>query len=151
MTATFASLEAWPLATLIRTSTWGYPLLEIVHIASFAALVGSLLTLELRVFGLQPAIPLWALGRLAVRVALTGFLLAAASGALMLLSRATELATHPAFLAKLGFLGLAGLNAAVFHVRDGLRRHDGVARLQAALSLVLWFAVIAAGRLIGYI
>jgi hypothetical protein len=46
---------------------------------------------------------------------------------------------------------LAGANALVFHARDSLRRHDTVARVQAALSLVLWAGVIAAGRLIAYL
>jgi hypothetical protein len=36
---------------------------------------------------------------------------------------------------------LAGLNAAAFHVRDGLQRQDRTARAQTALSLALWLAV----------
>lgn len=144
-------IEAQAVARAVRESLWAYPALEIVHIAALAALVGSLLTLELRVFGAQPAIPLWALGRLAVRIAVAGFLLAAASGSLMFIARATEIGPHPAFIIKLGLMGLAAVNAAVFHARDALRRHDRLARAQAALSLVVWLAVIAAGRLIGYL
>ncbi|HSQ09622.1 MAG TPA: hypothetical protein VLN25_03250 [Burkholderiaceae bacterium] len=145
------TLEGWPLAEAIRHSVWAYPALETLHIAALATLVGSLLVLELRVFGAQPALSLTALGRLAVRTALTGFTLAVLSGSLLFLSAATEIAANPAFRVKLVLILMAGGNALVFHARDSLRRHDTVARLQAGLSLTLWFGVIAAGRLIAYI
>ena len=139
------------MAEAIRHSVWAYPALETLHIAALATLVGSLLLLELRVFGAQPAISMTALGRLAVRTALAGFVVALLSGSLLFLSAATEIAANPAFRVKLVLILMAGGNALVFHARDSLRRHDGVARLQAGLSLVLWFCVIAAGRLIAYI
>lgn len=145
------AVEALALAEFVRRSVWAYPALEVVHLGGLAALVGALLVLELRVFGLQPALPLLPLGRLAVRVAMVGFAVAAGSGSLLFAARATELAVHPAFQLKLAGIGLALANAAVFHLRGSLLRHDGVARLQAALSLGLWFGVIAAGRLIGYL
>jgi hypothetical protein len=145
------ALEALPLAESIRRSVWAYPLLEWIHIAGFAALVGSLLTLELRVFGAQPSIPLPALGHLAVTVAVAGFAVAAAAGGLMFVSSATEFGRHPAFLTKLALMGTAAVNALWFHLRCSLQRHDAVARVQAAASLLLWFAVIGAGRLIAYL
>jgi len=147
----WAAVEAWPLAAAIRRSVWAYPILEVLHIAAFASLVGSLLLLELRVFGAQPAIALNALGRLAVRVALVAFAAALAAGALLFVSSAAEMAANPAFQAKLALILMAGANALVFHARDGLRRHDGIARVQAGISLALWFAVIAAGRMIAYV
>jgi hypothetical protein len=147
----WSTLEGWPLAEAIRRSVWAYPALETLHIAALATLVGSLLVLELRVFGAQPALSLTALGRLAIRTALTGFTLAVLSGSLLFLSAAAEIAANPAFRVKLVLILMAGGNALVFHARDSLRRHDCVARLQAGLSLVLWFGVIAAGRLIAYI
>jgi hypothetical protein len=39
----------------------------------------------------------------------------------------------------------------LFQLRDGARRHDRIARLQAAASLALWIGVIFAGRLIAYV
>jgi hypothetical protein len=48
-------------------------------------------------------------------------------------------------------LVLAGLNAAAFHACGGLRG-DGAARVvQLVSSIVLWLAVIAAGRMIAYV
>jgi hypothetical protein len=144
-------VEVWPLADTVRRSVWVYPVLESVHIAAFAALVGSLLLLELRVFGVQPALPLTSLSRLAVRTALTGFALAAASGSLLFISAATEIAANPAFRLKLVLILIAGVNALVFHARGSLLRHDGLARWQAGASLLIWLAVIAAGRMIAYL
>jgi hypothetical protein len=147
----WAALEAWPLAAAIRRSVWAYPVIETVHIAAFACVVGGLLLLELRVFGAQPALALPALGRLAARTALVAFAVAAASGALLFVSDAAHIAANPAFRLKLVLILMAAFNALVFHARHSLRRHDGLARAQAALSLVLWFSVIAAGRGIAYL
>ena len=118
---------------------------------AFATLVGSLLVLELRVFGAQPALSLTALGRLAVRTAACRFRTRGAERVAALCLGRSEIAANPAFRVKLVLILMAGGNALVFHARDSLRRHDGVARLQAGLSLALWFGVIAAGRLIAYV
>jgi hypothetical protein len=146
-----AALEATALAEAIRRSVWAYPLLETVHIASIGALFGSVLLLELRVFGLGREIGVVPLARLVLRTALAGFACAVASGSLLLVSAATEVAANPAFRAKLVLILIAGLNAVVFHARGGLRGRDALARLQAAASLLLWLSVLAAGRLIAYL
>ncbi len=146
-----AAIEALPLAEAIRRSVWAYPVLEAMHISAFAALVGALLVLELRVFGAQPALPLQPLARLAVSVALVGFAVAAVCGVLMFISAATEFGVNRAFQTKLCLILIAGLNAAWFHRRESLRRHDTVAKAQALLSLLLWFSIIGAGRLIAYV
>jgi hypothetical protein len=146
-----AALEATALAEAIRRSVWAYPLLETVHIASIGALVGSVLLLELRVFGLGREIGVVPLARLVLRTALAGFACAVASGSLLFISSATEVAANPAFQAKLVLILIAGLNAVVFHARGGLRGRDALARLQAAASLLLWLSVLAAGRLIAYL
>ena len=146
-----AALEASALAEAIRRSVWAYPLLETVHIAGIGALFGSVLLLELRVFGLGREIGVVPLARLVLRTALAGFACAVASGSLLFVSAATEVAESPAFRAKLVLILIAGLNAVVFHARGGLRGRDTLARLQAAASLLLWLSVLAAGRLIAYL
>ena len=85
------------------------------------------------------------------RTWLAAFALAAASGGLLFISAATELAANPAFRLKLVLILMAGVNALVFHARDSLRRQDRWARWQAGASLLIWLAVIAAGRMIAYI
>lgn len=146
-----SALEALPLAVEIRRSVWAYPILEVIHIASFAVVFGGLMLLELRVFGLGHPIALAPLARLAVPTVLVGFVLAAVAGALMLVSNATQLIPNLAFQIKMGLIAVAGLNAWWFHHRDSLARHDLTARLQAGASLLLWLGVICAGRLIAYL
>jgi hypothetical protein len=146
-----AAIEGSALADAIGRSVWAYPALEIVHIASFGTLIGSLLLLELRVFGVARTIDVLPLAKLAVRTALVAFACAAGSGLLLFASNATEFGVHPAFRVKLVLIAIAGVNALVFHLRDSVRRHDGIARVQAAASLVLWLLVLSAGRLIAYI
>jgi len=128
-----------------------YPALEVVHIAGIALLLGNLALLELRVWGFGPELPLRPLARLALRLSLAGFGVVACSGLLMFAGQADELLANRAFVLKMGLVGLAGLNALWFHARDGLQRLDRIARLQTAVSMGLWLAVIICGRWIAYL
>ncbi|MEQ1682410.1 MAG: hypothetical protein ABL916_02080 [Burkholderiaceae bacterium] len=138
------------MSSWITTNPIAYPALEVVHITGIALLVGNLVLVELRVWGLGRTLPLPALARLGLTVSLVGFGLAAASGLLMFASQAAELMANRAFVIKIGLLTLAGTNAGLFHARDGLTRLDAVARVQTALSLGLWLGVIICGRWIAY-
>lgn len=134
----------------IASHALAYPALEVVHITSIALLLGSLVVLELRVWGRGQEIPLRPLAELALRVSLSGFALVACSGLLMFLAQPMELLSKNAFLLKMGLVTVAGVNAAVFHGRDGLSRGDLVARAQTVLSLGLWISAIMCGRWIAY-
>lgn len=138
------------MSSWITTNPVVYPALEVVHITGIALLVGNLVLVELRVWGLGRTLPLPALARLGLTVSVIGFGLAASSGLLMFASQAAELMTNRAFVIKMGLLTLAGTNAGLFHARDGLTRLDTLARLQTALSLGLWLGVIICGRWIAY-
>ena len=134
----------------VATSAWAYPALEVVHIAGIALLLGNLVALELRVWGAARELPVAALARLSLSLAVAGFGLAAASGLLMFASQPLELIANRSFVLKLGLLSLAGLNAALFHARGGLQRLDALARIQTLVSLGLWIGAIIAGRWIAY-
>jgi hypothetical protein len=137
----FAGLQSHP---------WAYPVLEIVHICGIALLLGNLVLLELRVFGLGPLLPIQPLARLALGTAVTGFSLVAASGLLMFASQPGDLLANRAFTLKMLLIVTAGCNAAWFHGRGALARCDTGARLQMAVSTFLWLAVLACGRWIAY-
>jgi hypothetical protein len=130
---------------------WAYPALEVVHIMGIALLLGSLVVLELRVWGAAPELPLLPLARLALPVTLAGFCLVAASGLLMFAANPGDMLTNSAFLLKLALVSGAGMNAAFFHARGSLARHDGLARAQTVLSLGLWLGAIICGRWIAYV
>ena len=129
---------------------WAYPALESLHLLGVALLIGNLVALEMRVWGRARELPVAALARLSLSLALTGFALAAVTGALMFASQPGDLLANRVFTAKMALLLLAGANAAGFHARDGLRRLDRWARVQTALSLGLWIAVMICGRWIAY-
>lgn len=135
----------------IAEHPWAYPALEIVHIVGIALLVGNLVLLELRVWGLAAALPMQPLARLAISLSLGGFALVLASGLTMFAANPAELLSNRAFVIKIGLVMLAGINAALFHARGGLLRGDAVARSQTVISLGLWLAVIICGRWIAYL
>jgi hypothetical protein len=124
--------------------------LEAVHIVGIALLLGSLVLVELRVWGAGEELPLRALARLALPVTVAGFGLVALSGLLLFASQPNEMLGNRTFLLKLGLVSLAGLNAAFFHARGSLALNDALARVQTALSLGLWLAAIICGRFIAY-
>jgi len=129
---------------------WAYPALEVVHIIGIALLLGNLVLFELRVWGFGPELPVRALARLALRLSLLGFALIGASGLLMFAGQSEELLATRVFVLKMGLVLLAGLNALWFHARGSLQRLDRGARLQTAVSMGLWLAVIICGRWIAY-
>ena len=134
----------------IKSDTYAYPLLEVAHITGIALLLGNLVLFELRVFGLGRAIALQPLARLALPLAVAGFGIAACSGLLMFASQPQELLGNRAFTLKMLIVMVAGTNAALFHLRDGLTKLDAIAKLQTALSMGLWITVIICGRWIAY-
>ena len=151
MVAPIDALQQLPLAVAIRESVWAFPLLEIVHIAAIAAMVGSVLMIEMRVFGLRKALPLVELGQLGAGIAISAFAVIVASGSLLFLTDPVSYIANPAFAIKLGLIAIAAINMVAFHARGSLARPDAIAKAQAALSLLLWLGVIGAGRMIAYI
>ncbi len=134
----------------IVSHPWLYPALEVVHIVGIGLLLGSLVLVELRLFGFAAALPLRPLAAFGLKLTLAGFALAAASGGLMFLSQPGELLGSRPFLLKLVLLAAAGLNALAFHWRGGLAKADAPTRLQALASLGLWLGIIICGRWIAY-
>lgn len=135
----------------IASHPWLYPALEVAHIVGIALLLGSLVLVELRVWGLGAALPIPALAKLGLTTSLAGFGLAGASGLTMFISQPADLLANRMFVIKMVLLMFAGLNAAGFHSRGGLERLDRIARVQTLLSLGLWLAVIICGRGIAYL
>ncbi len=128
-----------------------YPALEVVHIVGIALLLGNLALFELRVWGLGQDLPVMALARLSLRLAVAGFAIALASGLLLFAGQPEELLANRAFLVKMGLVVLAGLNAAWFHARGSLVLLDRRARALTLVSTGLWLGVIIGGRWIAYL
>ena len=134
----------------LASNPWAYPTLEVLHIVGIALLLGSLVVVELRVWGLAPELPAQALARLGLSVSVAGFGLIAFSGLGMFAAHPGEMLANRSFVIKMGLVMFAGLNAAMFHARGSLLKADGTARAQTVLSMGLWLAVIICGRWIAY-
>lgn len=153
------ALAATSLSSAMRTDPWLYPVVEIVHIAGFSVLVGSVVLFDLRVLGFARTLPVIALGAHLLRWALASLLLVVPAGLLLFSAHPVELANNPAFLLKLVLIVLAGLNALAFHLLpyksvagwDREARAPALARVGAGLSILLWLGVISCGRMLAYL
>jgi hypothetical protein len=152
-------LESSGMALSIRQSTWLYPIVEIVHIIGFAVLVGSAFLFDLRLLGLARKLPVTECIRHMIFWARISLIAVLPSGFILFMVDAVSLASNPAFLIKLFLIALAGMNAAVFHLRTvkSVERWDVLgnppvgAKVAGMLSILLWIGVISGGRLIAYI
>jgi hypothetical protein len=152
------ALSEWPAAEMLRRSAVAYPLVNAAHIASVGLLLGAIATLDLRLLGAFRAHPLAHLAPPLVRVASGGLLAASATGLLLFSTRPLTYAQNPAFLAKLGLVGLGLLNALVLRqnrrwceVVAGREPVPGSIRAAALASLLVWPAAVVAGRWIGFL
>ena len=136
--------------TWLASNPWAYPALEVLHIVGIALLLGSLVLVELRVWGLAPELQMHALARLGLLVSVAGFGLIALSGLGMFAAHPGEMLANRSFVIKMGLVMFAGLNAALFHARGGLLKTDRTARVQTVLSMGLWLSAIICGRWIAY-
>lgn len=159
MLETLASwVEAGALSQALRASVWLYPLVNTAHVVGIALLFGAIAPLDLRLLGCWRTVPPGPLLRTAVPVSVAGLVLALSSGALLFLARPLDYVREPLFGMKMVLLALAVLNALALRrspawqaVQHGSGRTAPRRGQAAALaSLLLWLAVITAGRLIGY-
>lgn len=170
--AFFLELTRSDLAVWMQLTPYVYATLEGLHLIGVAFFFGPIVLLDLKLLGLAGALPSAALERFLLRIAVPAFALIALSGALMFVPSADRYATSPVFAAKLVALAVGGLNALAFH-RAARRGGDRMAAPRATLaanaagsstrtrrmwhahtaavaSLLVWIAVIALGRAMGY-
>jgi hypothetical protein len=156
MNATIAqALHDWPFAVWLRSAPFAYPSLEALHIVALAVTFGTLWIVDLRLLNWRglglDRIDCNALAKAVLPWTLIAFLLAAITGSLMFLARASDLIANTAFLIKVCLLFTAATNAAILHSRGTLDATSRVTRAQALLSLILWIMIIFCGRWIAYV
>lgn len=154
-----ALLEDNGLAEAIRENDLLFPLIESVHVVAICLVVGSILAFDLRLLGLASIErPVGRLAGAILPVTWSAFALAATSGLLLFISNATKYLANGYFVAKLALICAAAVNMAVFHglgAKDLPQwEQDAVpplrARLAGAFSILIWIAVVACGRWIGF-
>ena len=143
------------ISQAIRNSRIAFPVIENFHLFALTVLLGSLVVLALRQFGViysaQPisevagALRPWNRWSLAVMLV---------SGVLLFLSEAMKCFTNTSFRVKMIFLFAALLFQ--FTIYNRTVAHEGKiaptsGKLAAAIALCLWFGVGLAGRAIGFL
>jgi hypothetical protein len=152
-------LENTSVGTAVRQSTWLFPAIETVHVLATVIVVGSVSMLDLRLLNVawrdrsireihEEVLPwTWA-----------SFAVAALAGSLLFSSNATKYYHNLPFRMKMVLLVLLGINAAFFEMRTYHRvatpdAHGEIpiaAKVAGAVGIVLWIAVVACGRWIGF-
>ncbi len=115
--------------------------------------MGAITPLNLRFFGLWRDIPRETFVRVLSPVAACGLALAAVAGLLLFMTRATEYASNPVFLAKLIFVSAGALSAIALHLSQGrylLKAADSTLFRHALLSISCWICALTLGRLIAF-
>ena len=144
-------------AAFFRDSTFAYATLNAVHIFALALVVGSIVTLDLRLLGLFRSFSVAALASPLTRVAATGIYFAIVSGFLLFSVRPLAYAVNPAFLTKITFIALGVINALALRstrawqfALGGEPVPDSV-RAAALRSILIWAGAVLAGRWIGFL
>jgi hypothetical protein len=151
--ALLAALEMSSWAQHLRASRWGYAAVSTGHVLGIALLVGAVVPLDLRLLGVwrRPAVA--ELARILVPAAMTGLVLAMATGFLLFSIRAQEYAAVGVLQAKLALILLGTLSALAAHLRYGAGLERAGARelaLHGAVSLGCWICALVCGRLIAF-
>jgi hypothetical protein len=153
-------LAATPLSQAIQTTEWAIPAIQTVHIVAVAAVMISILMVDLRLVGLgtrDQSIEVVANRYLpAVWYALPILLV---SGATLIIAEPARSLQNPVFILKMCLLLLAA--AVTLGCQLPMRKHGPYwdesasrrlrARLIGYLSLPLWVGILFAGRWIAYV
>ena len=137
----------------IRDSTWVFALLEVFHLFGLTLLLGTLVVVNLRLFGWGLAgHPLSEVASDALPFTVWGMVATIASGSLLFVSEAMKCYASAPFFIKMGLLATALLFTFTFH--RYLTKKDtppsATTKLAASLCIVLWFGVGLAGRAIAF-
>ena len=149
----FEFCEQSAVGEAIRNSLWLFPVIESVHLLALTVIGGSVLVVDMRLFGLglrsQPVAQLsrdaqpWLMGSLVVMFA---------SGIPLFLSEAIKCYYHAAFWIKMTSLLLAILFTFTVRRKVAAAGQPKVllGKVVAMISLTLWSAVGIGGRWIGF-
>jgi len=153
-------LAATAASQAIQTIEWIIPTVQTVHILAVAAVMTSVLMIDLRLMGLAGRDQTVA----AVAKRYLPFIwwplpVLLATGAILIIAEPARALQNPVFVLKMGLLVAAAAvtlacqvplrrNASFWELSAGRRR---AAVLIASVSLPLWVAILFAGRWIAYI
>jgi hypothetical protein len=152
-------LEQTPLSQTIQSTAWIVPTVQTVHILAIAAVMSSVLMIDLRLIGIlghdQPLARVSARFRPVIWWTLPIML---ATGMIMITGEPARSLESPVFQLKMALLAAAIITTLSYQIPLGKdpsfwdlsRGRRGSARIIAVLSLLLWAGIVFAGRWIAY-
>lgn len=154
MTAIWSALQSSDLAVWISFSRWAYAAVATAHVLSVAVVIGTVLTLDLRLMGLGRSVDPHQLAGLVVPIAGTALFCAALTGGALFAGRAAEYADFELFQIKMGMIVCAVTFVLAAHYRFGLRFERATVRQRiriGTVSLTFWIAIGISGRMIAFV
>jgi hypothetical protein len=142
------------LGTTVRDTIWAFPLIETFHLLALAVLLGSVLIVNLSVFGLgKRYVPAAQMARQMEPWMLVSIGVLIASGIPMAFSEPMKCFESISFPIKMGLI-LLGIASQLTIQRKWVIAGDTTARkakFAAVLSIAIWTLVGAAGKGIPYV
>ncbi len=148
----FRWLGSTRAASALNDSEWLFPMVESIHIAGLAVLIGTIAIVDFRLLGLTlRSQPVSQIARSLKPWTLAGIAIMLTTGPLMLSAEPERGYGNPAFAFKMACLALALLTHFAVHNRVTRSERSGAGgRVAACLSLALWTGVVLGGRAIAF-
>jgi hypothetical protein len=159
----FNEISVWidqtALSQAIQVTKWVVPLVQTVHILAIAAVASSVLMIDLRLIGVFWADrPMREVSSRFLPLVWWPLLILLATGAIMIIGEPARSLKNPAFQLKMTLLVAAVIVTGLFQLlqrrnpafgdlRSGSR---ATAAAVAVVSMLLWSAIVFAGRWIAY-
>lgn len=153
------SIQYSPLGISIAESLWAFPTIETIHVIALVTVFGTIMIMDLRLLGFTSTnVPVSRISADTLKWTWAAFVLAAVTGTLLFISKASSYMVNPFFLSKMGVLAAAGLNMLLFHflTYKSVSQWDNAtslprgAKIAGVLSIVFWLSIVFFGRAIGF-
>jgi hypothetical protein len=158
MEPVWAWIKHSSLSQLVVGVPWIWPACETLHFIGMAMLIGVIGVIDLRMLGFMKRLPFAPLHRL-LPWGIAGFIINLITGALFFTGDPYQYKDNIAFILKLAFILVAGINVLIFY-RAPYRQVEAMgpgddaptsAKVIAATSILLWFGVMYWGRMLPFI
>lgn len=153
-------LDGTQFSQWMRGSIWAEPIVETIHVLTLTFFLGFAVLLDLRLLGvcMKKRRVSEVLGQFNPCL-FCGFAVMIVSGVLLFSGDPVDFYSTSFFKIKMILLVFAGLNVLVFNATIGRKVAEWdsaletpkAAKVAAIVSLVLWAAIVAAGRAIAYV
>jgi hypothetical protein len=147
------------LTILLASSSWIVPLMQTIHILGISMVMSASFLMSLRTLGLfAPNQPIASIAARFLPWIWWAIPVLFLTGSLLILAEPKRELLNPTFRIKMALVLIAAIATAIFHQRltRAARTQGRVCarnvgnKAIAAISLVVWIAVLVAGRMIAY-